>query len=181
MKPIEILKEEHQVIIKALKIIDFIANSMEKGVEFPLEELENLIDFIKNFADKCHHAKEEKLLFKKMVEYGVPEKGGPISVMLYEHDLGRDYVRNMEIAMKDKKLEKANFIKNARLYASLLNDHINKEDNILYVIADMHIDNEGQTDLLKEFERVEREEIGKDVHEKYHNLIMELESKYGRK
>ncbi len=178
MKPTDILKDEHRVILKALDIIDFISELVEKGGSYAVEDIRRLIDFIRNFADRCHHAKEENLLFKSMVEYGVPEKGGPIEVMLYEHELGRKYVKNMEKALIDKTPSVVTFINNARLYTSLLREHINKEDNILYMIADMHIDEEGQKTLLKRFGEVEKEEIGEGVHERYHNLIKSMEKKY---
>lgn len=177
MRPTEILKEEHKVILKALNVLDSIVGRED----IQREELLLLIDFIKNFADRCHHKKEEDLLFKYMIESGVPAEGGPIDVMLSEHNMGREFVKNMENAIRNGKIDRAKFNENAKNYTSLLSEHIYKEDNILYQIADFHIDAEGQKRLLEEFERVEKEDIGIGVHEKYHSIINELEQKYTSK
>lgn len=178
MRPTEILKEEHRVILKGLDLLDFFADALDKGTDIDIKDISSMIEFIREFADRCHHAKEEKLLFKYMIDYGMTEKGGPIEVMLFEHDTGRKYVKNMSIAIGGKDIDKAEFVKNARLYTSLLRDHIYKEDNILYVMADSMIDVDGQKRLLDEFERVEKVEIGEGVHNKYHSLVEGLTDKY---
>ncbi len=182
MKPTEILKEEHKVIRRMLDILTKLTERLEKGDEFNVEHGEKAVDFIRTFADKCHHGKEEDLLFVAMEKAGIPREGGPIGVMLMEHDRGRNYVKGMDEAIKsyknnDKEAVKK-FIENARGYVSLLDEHIYKEDNILYMMADMHLGTQEQEELLREFERVEKEKIGEGVHEKYHKLVEELEQVY---
>ncbi len=182
MKATEVLKEEHKIIKKMLKILGRVCEKLEKNESVNLEHLENILDFIKTFADKCHHGKEEDLLFLAMEEAGIPKEGGPIGVMLYEHEIGREYVRNMADGIsRYKNGDKGSIpqiIENARNYIRLLKDHIDKEDNILYVMADRHLSDKKQKELVEEFERVEREKIGKGVHEKYHDLVEELEKIY---
>lgn len=182
MRPTEILKEEHQGIKTGLRILGKIAEKLDAGDPVPAEHLEQLVDFIRTFADRCHHGKEEDLLFTEMEKAGVPRQGGPIAVMLLEHDQGRGYVRAMADAIAEYKAgDRAaaqKFAQNAYNYVGLLTQHIDKEDNILYVIADMHLSDEQQACLLEGFERVETERIGPGKHEEYHRMLERLSAIY---
>jgi hemerythrin-like domain-containing protein len=182
MKPTEQLKEEHQVIKLMLRIAEKVCEKLESGEEVDPEHLERIVEFIRVFADKCHHGKEEDLLFAAMEEAGIPRKGGPIGVMLTEHDMGRGYVKGMSEAIArykagDGKASTA-IAQNARDYIALLTQHIDKEDNILYPMADMHLSEDQQKELLEGFERVEHEEIGVGKHEQFHKLLEHLKQVY---
>jgi len=182
MRPPEQLEEEHKAIKLMLRISEKVCEKLESGEEVNPEHLEQIVEFIKVFADKCHHGKEEDLLFTAMEEAGIPKKGGPIGVMLTEHDMGRGYVKAMSEAVAkykggDRKVSSA-IVGNARNYIALLTQHIDKEDNILYPMADMHLSEERQKELLEEFERVEREKIGVGKHEEFHELLNHLREVY---
>jgi len=183
MKPTEELKEEHKVILRMLKILERAAQDLEEGKKVPAEIFKKAVDFIRNFADRCHHGKEENTLFPMMEKYGIPREGGPLGVMLYEHTLGRNFVKGM--AEADEKYEKGDkssiedLIKNARGYAGLLAPHIFKEDNILYPMADRNIPEKEQKVLEEKFEKVEKEVMGEGKHHEYLHLIEELEKRLG--
>lgn len=181
MLPTEILEEEHDVILKMLEVIRKMSSKMET-VE--VGSLQSIIDFIRTFADRCHHAKEEKILFVEAEKYGVPSEGGPIGMMLIEHDEGRAYVKKMDEALQkvkagDKKALKQ-YKENALSFANLLETHIGKENQILYPMINMHIPEELQKDILKRFDKAEKEDVGEGVHHKYHHLVEKLEAKYGK-
>ncbi len=182
MTATEILTEEHKAIKIMLDIVEEACKRLESGSKVDVEHLKLMVDFIKGFADKCHHAKEEDILFPTMQKAGIPGQGGPIGVMLTEHTYGREYVKGMAQAIE--KYEKGNIktsseiIKNARGYIELLSQHIDKEDNILYPMADRIFQEKTQKELLKEFNRVETEEIGEGVHEKYHEILHHLHDIY---
>ncbi len=182
MKATEILKEEHKIIKNMLEILDRICEKLEKNEKVNAEHLEKILDFIKTFADKCHHGKEEDLLFAAMEKVGIPREGGPIGVMLEEHRIGREYVKNMMDGLKEYKNADEDsipqIVESARSYIGLLKEHIFKEDNILYEIADAHLSEKVQEQLVEEFEKFELEKMGKGIHEKYHHLIEELEKIY---
>lgn len=179
MRPTEQLKEEHKAIKLILKILEKACVRLESGEEVNPEHLEQILEFIKLFADKCHHGKEEDLLFLAMEEAGFPREGGPIAVMLIEHNMGRDYVKDMsEDVAKYKASEheaSSKIVENARNYIALLTQHIEKEDNILYPMADMHLSEDKQRELIEEFEKLERERIGIGKHEELHKLLHHLE------
>lgn len=182
MSPTEQLKEEHEAIKLMLKILEKVCEKLESKEEVNPEHLERIVEFIKVFADKCHHGKEEDLLFPAMEEAGIPKEGGPIGVMLTEHNMGRDYVKGMNEAVAKYKTGdrtvSPKIVENARNYIRLLTPHINKEDNILYQMADMRLSKEKQEELLEEFERVESEIIGADKHEEFHQLLRNLKQVY---
>lgn len=173
MLPTEQLKAEHEGIKLALRVLDVVCQKIEAGEMADSKDLADILEFITVFADKCHHGKEEDLLFPAMVGSGVPKEGGPIEVMLAEHNEGRGYVRAMKEASQQK-----NFVGPARSYINLLTQHIDKEDNILYMIADMHLTEEKQKELSVEFEKVEKEKIGEGKHEEFHKLLEKLSGIY---
>ncbi len=176
MRPTEQLKEEHKAIKLMLKVLEAVCTRLENKEVIPEGHFEKIIEFIKVFANKCHHGKEEDLLFPALEEAGIPKEGGPIGVMLMEHDTGRSYVKGMSESIVSKDFNK--FIENSRGYIELLNQHIDKEDNILYMMADMHLSSSKQEELLKQFERVERERISAGKHEEFHELIHHLKEVY---
>jgi len=96
----KLLKKEHRAIEKVLNALDDFALKLEKGEKVNAEVLEKSVDFIRTFADRCHHGKEEDRLFQLMARRGFSKNSGPIAVMLQEHELGRSFVK----AMADKKL-----------------------------------------------------------------------------
>jgi hemerythrin-like domain-containing protein len=182
MRPTEILIKEHDAILLMLKILEAVAARIEKNEQVNPEHPSQIVEFIQVFADKCHHGKEENLLFKSMTKAGVPEEGGPVAVMLSEHEMGRDFVRNMDAAAsafaKGDKSAADKFIQNARGYISLLSQHIQKENMVLFPLADRVISQEEQQQLVSDFDKVETELIGEGTHERFHELLHQLESEY---
>ena len=95
MTPAEQLKEEHQGILLMLRILEKVAAKLGAKGKLDLKHLERIVEFFRVFVDKCHHGKEEDLLFPEMEKAGVPKEQGPIGVMLAEHQQGRGYIRGM--------------------------------------------------------------------------------------
>ena len=181
MTPTEFLKQEHRSIEEMLQVMEAVCKKLEGGEQVSTDNLNSIVEFIKLFADKAHHGKEEDLLFVAMVDAGIPKEGGPVAVMLMEHDMGRNYVKGMSEAIEEydngNTDASARIIENARNYASLLSNHIYKEDNILYPMADMHLSEEKQNELLGEFNLVQ-EKIGTETYTKMLNTLNELKAKY---
>lgn len=183
MKPIEDLKTEHEAVKITLKVLDRIGNETEKTGEISNpDHLEQLIEFFRIFVDKCHHGKEEELLFPALEEVGVSREGGPIGVMLKEHQQGRDLVAKMNAALsqyaKGNREVVPDLIQYARAYIALLNQHIDKENNVLFPMADRHLGSEKQAELWEGFEAIETQKIGAGKHEAFHRMIESLESIY---
>lgn len=178
MRPTDILKHEHQIILSVLDAAEREATAIAGGAPVDAALMEKYVDFIRTFADKCHHAKEEDILFVRMGERGFPREGGPVGVMLHEHDLGRAHVaaieENIAKAAAGDVDASSRVVEHLTGYASLLRQHIYKEDNVLYPMADQAFSEQDQAALAADFERVERDEIGAGVHERYEALAREL-------
>jgi len=122
MKPTEDLKNEHAAVKLALKILEETARRLEEGVSVEEDHLGGLLEFLRVFVDRCHHGKEEDLLFPAMERAGVPREGGPLGVMLAEHKEGRMYVKGMGAAFleyrKGGRTSGREYAQNARGYPS---------------------------------------------------------------
>ncbi len=178
MSATAILRHEHDIILLVLRGVERGAASLDDTLKADPDWLDTLVDFFRNFTDRCHHAKEERYLFVSMEERGVPREGGPIGVMLREHEQGRTFVRAIAEAAPTAKsgdaagrdAAKSNLL----AYAELLRAHIAKENDVLFPMADQVLTAEDQTRLEEAFERVEAEEMGEGTHERYHELAHEL-------
>lgn len=151
-KPTTILSEEHKNILSVIDSVLKKCDEIKAGREIDKEFFIRAVDFIKNYADKFHHSKEEDILFVELNKDGVLEHCNPIDQMLYEHNLGRSFVSGLNNAML--KSDKGEIIKNARGYGELLREHIFKEDNILYPMADTALSEEAQTLISEKFAKV---------------------------
>jgi hemerythrin-like domain-containing protein len=179
-KATEMLSDEHRVIERVLAVVEKLTQT---PVESAIENWKKALDFFRCFADQCHHFKEEQVLFPAMEEHGIPRDGGPIGTMLVEHEEGRGHVRSMLAALvlvetKNEAAKEA-LLNSARSYIRLLREHIEKEDEVLFRIADDVISPDEQKQLLRSFEEHEAKEIGEGVHEKYLKMVEELEAKTG--
>ncbi|MBU0517746.1 hemerythrin domain-containing protein [bacterium] len=174
MGPIETLMHEHKIILAVLDS----AEKETSAASLNVEKITQMVDFFQNFADRCHHSKEEKQLFVMMQDRGGSKTQGPISVMLQEHTVGRNRVKAIAEAIPEVQkgsVEAAESIRvNLRNYIDLLRGHIHKEDNILYKIAASVLSEADLKTLNDAFEKIESEEMGDGVHEKYHQLAHHL-------
>ncbi len=175
-KPTQILSAEHRVIERVLDAVEELTRRPVRG---SLEGWKKALDFIRNFADQCHHCKEEQVLFPALERHGIPKDGGPVGMMLTEHEEARSYVRGMAAAMAQIEAGETSatnaLFDNAKSYLRLLREHIQKEDDVLFRMADVVIPEGEQRQLLQSFEAHEAEEMGAGTHEKYLQIAQDLE------
>jgi hemerythrin-like domain-containing protein len=178
-----VLKNEHRVIELVLDCLDAMAARCEADGRLDGESAREAIGFFRNFADRCHHAKEENQLFPLMEARGFDANAGPTAVMRHEHVMGRAYVAAMERAVPGASAgeaePRAGWLEAARAYSFLLREHIDKEDHCLFPMADQGLLATDVARLTEEFLRVEREEIGPGVHERYVALADALADRFG--
>lgn len=178
MTATDVLKNEHEAILIVIDAAEKEAASIAETGKMRADTVRRMADFLKNFVDRCHHAKEEKHLFAAMHAHGMPMTSGPLAVMLREHEQGRAHVRAIAEAAGRTGIPTAASARKVKnelsAYAALLRGHIDKEDKVLYPMADSLLTADEQNALTQAFERVESEEIGAGVHERYHAWIETL-------
>lgn len=183
MKAIQELRMEHDAVKLTLKVLDRICQKIElSGKMDDPRGVDHLLEFFTVFVDKCHHGKEEELLFPALEQVGVGRDKGPIGVMLKEHQQGREYVQKMKAAISQIKSGAASavfdFTRTARDYISLLDQHIDKENTVLFPLAEKQLTAAKLAELSKGFEIIETEKIGVGKHEEFHKVIDHLEKVY---
>ena len=149
------LENDHQHILKLIEVME----TMVKTTEPNISNLEEVVALICQFADGLHHAKEENLLFPLMAGKGFSMQQGPVAVMLMDHEQGRSFVKgmseNIQLFKKGNKGALALIYENMLGYADLLTNHIAKENNILFRMADNVFTEENQHSLLNQFQLID--------------------------
>jgi hemerythrin-like domain-containing protein len=178
MKVTDILRQEHVLIQDVPDSLERGAKKLGDGEKLPAEFFTGAADFIRGFADDAHHRKEEGVLFKALARHGFSEEAGPVAVMLAEHNEARRFtqmlVESAERLQGGDASAREDVIMYALAYVRLLRQHIMKENNILFMMADQVVPAAEHAQLEAGFERVEREDIGPGVHEKYRALARKL-------
>jgi hemerythrin-like domain-containing protein len=178
MKPTEELMQEHTIIMHMLSGAEKLVQTMIDTHTVDIKKVENVIDFSRYFTDECHHKKEEKHLFMRLQDRGMPQGQGPIAVMLHEHHIGRSMIHGIETALRQfqaGELKSIDMIsQRIQQYVELLRAHIGKENNILFPMGDKILSPDDQRSLEESFKFIEEHEIGADVHDKYHHMAHEI-------
>jgi hemerythrin-like domain-containing protein len=152
-----VLSEEHVHILKVVGALQREHDKVERGAAIDEPFFYKAIDFIRSYADHFHHAKEEGILFRELNNKPTFPHG-PVKVMLHEHEIGREYTRNMEAALKAN--DRKALLASAAGYAGLLAQHIHKENTILFPMSDQALEGKIQESMLKEFTEVEKKFTG---------------------
>lgn len=169
------LMDEHQLILRYIGHIRTMldvepSSDIEKDQWF--KDLESIVSFIQEYADRYHHAKEEDILFKAMEAPGVMSHCNPLPVMLSDHEIGRDHVRAMLHAILSRNLGAAT--EHAGAWADHLENHIHKEDNVLYVMAEEGLPDSEKIRVSREYALVEDRLDGSDLEQRYENILNQL-------
>jgi len=173
----QVMVDEHKLILRMIALVENNTALLEQGKFRNWQFYIDAVDFIRNYADRFHHAKEEDVLFVELIKNGMPEKQSPIEAMHMEHDQGRAHVRAIEEAAQkalDGEIGQAPvIIENAKGYAALLRGHIEKEDDILYPLAERVLPEEVRARMLDAYARAEQKTP--ELEKKYVRLVESYE------
>jgi hemerythrin-like domain-containing protein len=179
MKSVERLKAEHDLIERGLSLLEKAVARIDAGQPLPEGFPQWVPRFFRQFADQCHHAKEEDVFFPALKQRGIPEQGGPIGVMLYEHGLGRGCVARMRQAGQAQPFDARTFADAARQYVPLLRQHIFKENNVLVRMAEQVMSKADDADVTGRFSQVEQERGLTGLHEDFASEVARWEQALG--
>ncbi len=183
MNAINELLTEHEAVRLTLSILEKIGQHIESTsqIDNP-QHVEQLFEFYMTFVDQCHHGKEEALLFPALEQVGISREGGPVGVMLKEHQQGRDLVAKMKNDLSHylsgNTQAAMDLKKHADDYIALLSLHIDKENHVLFPMAVKHLSENTLAAMKKGFDTIESEKIGSGKHAQFHQMIEELEKRY---
>jgi hemerythrin-like domain-containing protein len=179
--PLHMLKHEHRVIEQALHALDGICLKLTWGERLPPGPLSELIDFIQNYADRFHHAKEEDYLFSALQEGGILHDSDEIGAILREHQVENALVNELAAAVdrycRGDEDAGTDLINAGRKYSSLLIAHMRKEDNILFRIADGMLDESAKQAMSAGF-REAAKQLGESRLKRYERTAFELEANW---
>jgi hemerythrin-like domain-containing protein len=165
--PVRQLVEEHKWIKRLLAVLPAITEDIERSGRFDAELMRNSLDFIRGYADRFHHLKEEDILFD------FADKDEEIIKVIYQdHDAARGYVRAAAEAIGAGDAEA--LCSNLRSYRELLTEHIAKEDDVLYPYLDRNLSTSKVGELFRRFAEAESQ-LEADIPERYQQFVVELE------
>jgi hemerythrin-like domain-containing protein len=174
LSPTETLESEHRFIQKVVAASAILADRLAAGTEGDVDVLRGIVEFMRTYADKCHHGKEEALLFPALERRGVPMRGCPVGALIGEHKLGRTLVgalaEAIDVYSKGRAEAKDTVIKSLRGIVDLYPNHIWKEDFLLFPMTMKVLSPADLENLSVEFEKVE-DNLGKDVHHHFEHFV----------
>lgn len=173
------LVAEHELIERSMASLKQCLDAIELSVDVDVVQLGRAIDFLLQFGDKIHNAKEETCLFPLMGSRGIPVQGGPLGVMLQEHEAERVLLTRMQVSLPDfSKLsfaERLQFKEEGLEYLKVRADHIWKENDVLYPMGRKVLSDADNASLLAEFARINREAYGDQAFAQFQAMVAEVE------
>ena len=151
MSPTEMLENEHRYIQKVVAAAATLADRLAEGFDLGIDMVQSIVEFMRIYADKCHHGKEEDLLFPALERKGVPMRGCPVEALMREHQMGRALVKGLAEVVdsygKGDAAARDVLIKSLRGIVELYPNHIWKEDFLLFPMTNKVLSAEDQTNL----------------------------------
>jgi len=182
--PISDLTAEHEAVRTTLEVLRRIGREIEgAGAIVQGADIDHLLEFFAVFVDRCHHGKEEKVLFPALRETGADPEGGLLDQLLDEHQKGRVLVREMASALERYRKEgtaseATRFVRAAGAYGDLLAAHVEREDRRLFPVIEQSLSSEALSSVQQGFDRIETEEVGAGKHEAFHRMLDDLGARY---
>jgi len=179
--PFHILKHEHRIIERGLRALDGLCLRLEWRTSLTPDALAQVVDFTDNFINRFHHDKEERYLFPALAQHGIAEDGGPLGAIKREHEIESALTSKLGHAIEGCKNEEVDaikrFVEAAYQYSSHLIGHMQKEEAMLFRLADELLDEEEKASLMTDFRKAESR-LGADVYDKYERIATELEKEW---
>jgi hemerythrin-like domain-containing protein len=160
-KPTAVLEREHGHIQSVIAALVRHEAAIEAGDAPDLDLLERVVDFLRAYADRCHHGKEEAILFPLLEQRGVPATGCPLGALKHDHIDGRAHVADLANAVADSRAGRTVapdvFLDVLRRITGLYPGHIWKEDFLLFPMTGKVLTEADLVDLSRLFEEADHD------------------------
>lgn len=173
---------EHKAIKLMLNVMSNISKSIKDKKVFYTNDVEKIVDFLFVYVDKCHRNKEEAVFYPALIMTEYPADKMPVGLIINEHSIGKGYLDEIVCCVENCKIGSifsgeriADCIAN---YVQLIRNHIKKEENDYFPIANKALSDEAQDEISKQFKIINDEFVGLDIHTRYDELLKSMESKY---
>ena len=176
MQATNLLRAEHASIADMLKILSIFAVKARAGLKFDKTQARKIVEYLLFFVDKTHQAKEEQILFPELIKAGMARSGGLLGMMLHEHEWSRGYIDDMGLALEADDHE--SFATAAENAIELMTSHYDREDKVLFSIADEVLPAEKQEEISRQFRSAEPGRAGPGIHEFFHRFLNDLQYQY---
>ena len=182
MTPTENLIKEHEEINELLDIMSKIAMKIKSKDVFYPNDVEEIIDYLIIIIDKSHHGKEDEVFYPELISSGIPNEKAPLSIINYEHTLAKRYLKDISSCVVNCKI--GNDFSGELLADSLTNyvvvikNHIQREEEIVFPIANEVLSSEKQNEISQRFEAIEQNNISLSFFDRFNKLLKKLKVKY---
>ncbi|MBW2465687.1 MAG: DUF438 domain-containing protein [Deltaproteobacteria bacterium] len=174
----DFLVAEHEMIERAMAVLKNCLERIDESVKAPLQ-MQRAIDFLLEFGDKIHNTKEEKFLFPLMQTKGLPVEGGPIGVMLMEHDAERKLLQRMMNELPNladaTSAARQKYVAEGFEYLKIRAEHIWKENDVLYAMGRKVFTDDDNTSLLNSFKTLDQQTYGDEARVHFAQMLAEVE------
>jgi len=176
------LHDEHMIILGVLDCLETALSSADADGRAAREDFEPFLTFFRQFADGCHHIKEEDRLFPIMEDCGIGRDGGPIGVMIHEHEVGRAAVKRMDenldrAATGDREALTA-VIGSGREFLDMLRTHIDKEEHCLFPMAEQAVQGPNLERLMESYRAAEADPAYQEAYSRCTSIARELKERW---
>jgi hemerythrin-like domain-containing protein len=174
----QILMNEHQSILRTLACMEKLLSNADYSDE-PRQTYVEIVDFLRSYADRLHHGKEEALLFPALEAAGMSADQGPTAVMRHEHDIMRGMVRRIHEQCENEEFNRSVVVLVGLQFVEMLRSHIAKEDHILFPMAERMLGADGLEELRPAYAAAEATAFDEDPHERYETWARDLAQRLG--
>lgn len=175
---------EHELIERSMAVLKTCLDRFDQAISQHFQ-MQRALDFLLAFGDTMHNRKEENILFPLMIKRGLPAEGGPIGVMLMEHESERNLLQRMLAQLNGlataPEETRAEFRQQGLDYLKIRAEHIWKENDILYPMGRKVLTPEDEARLLDEFIAIDTGTYGEQARDHYRQMVEEVEQGGGKK
>jgi len=166
--PLTVMYDEHDVIVKAEKVIENLANTWENNPEEYADKVKKLVEFFREYADGYHHRKEEEVLFPAIKDHPDFVLQDILDEFETHHEDFREYAAEIIESVNDEDF--ATSYKVLKQYINDLRDHIAAENDELFVLAENLMDENQLKNIYFKFMDIDME-LGEERKKEFEKLI----------